>query len=508
MADLRLSFRLIKRGLMVMYKVILLDDEYMILKGLQKMIQWEGLGIECVGAFSNGQEALDYVKENPVDIAITDVNMPVLSGIDFVEKSQDLGINFNFIILSGYQEFEYVRQGIRLGAENFLLKPISKHELHESLKKTIEKLNLERHHLETDELVFDSTIKRWINNEIESVDLKRMLKHSNYPLEVSALFTVVVLSGIGEDIHSILRSDLHSLGINYSVSHNGDVVAIVQGNRESFSKMRHDLTLISKRLKFKIAIGERLVNFENVGRSYLQALSISQYQKFFNDDSLDTFSELNQNETLDINVDYKALHNALALGDFEMIDAEIDSIISKAVSEGAPPNYLKYISYIIFSDIFRNNENYASDQYHNLLNMLNEANHLKEILDILKSAVNLSSEDAAIKQYSSNVQNVLLRIFNDFHQDITISAIADAVHMNAMYLGQLFIKETGVSFSQYLNNYRIKEAQKLLLNSNHNINEIAELVGYTSSGYFYKNFKKECGISPREYREKYLTIQK
>ena len=87
-----------------MYKVILIDDEYMILQGLQKLIQWEQLGIELVGTFDDGIDALDYVRENPVDIVITDVSMPVMTGIEFVAQSQEEDINFNFIINCAFFE--------------------------------------------------------------------------------------------------------------------------------------------------------------------------------------------------------------------------------------------------------------------------------------------------------------------------------------------------------------------------------------------------------------------
>lgn len=85
-----------------MYKVLLVDDEYMIVRGLQKLIPWEELGFEIVGTAGNGQEALEFVKRQKVDIVITDVTMPILSGIDFLKQSQKESIFFRFIVLSGY----------------------------------------------------------------------------------------------------------------------------------------------------------------------------------------------------------------------------------------------------------------------------------------------------------------------------------------------------------------------------------------------------------------------
>ncbi|WZU01836.1 AraC family transcriptional regulator [Erysipelothrix sp. D19-032] len=135
--------------------------------------------------------------------------------------------------------------------------------------------------------------------------------------------------------------------------------------------------------------------------------------------------------------------------------------------------------------------------------MLHGANSIGEILDVLESSIEVNHAQTDVKQYNVNVQKALQMIHQNYTDDLTIGTIADSLHLNAMYLGQIFKKETGLSFSQYLNQHRIKKAQNLLMQSSHNVNEIAELVGYTSYGYFYKNFKKECGISPREFRERW-----
>ena len=109
-----------------MYRMLLVDDEYMILAGLQKLIPWQELGIEIVGTAKNGQEALDFVRNNVVDIVISDVTMPLLSGIEFIRQAQSEDIYFHFLILSGYQEFDYVKEGLRMGADNYLIKPVDK----------------------------------------------------------------------------------------------------------------------------------------------------------------------------------------------------------------------------------------------------------------------------------------------------------------------------------------------------------------------------------------------
>ena len=125
-------------------RVLIVDDEYMIVKGLECLIRWQELGLQLVGTAGNGQEALDLMSHQAVDIVITDVNMPNVTGIDFISQAKELGQDFAFIFVSGYQEFEYVKRGMELGTKNYLLKPIDKVELHRVLSQVAQEIRDKR----------------------------------------------------------------------------------------------------------------------------------------------------------------------------------------------------------------------------------------------------------------------------------------------------------------------------------------------------------------------------
>lgn len=490
-----------------MYNVLLVDDEYMILSGLQKIINWDDLGLQCVGTASNGQEALEFVRKHPVDIVVTDVSMPEQSGIEFVQAAQEEDINFNFVVLSGYQEFEYVKEGIRLGAENFLLKPISKEELNETLRKTVSKLDSEKRHAHTDTLLFENTLERWVNDDIDNVDLRRILKQVGKPLQAHALYTCMIITQIQESSQTAWIQRLISHNQYYAFYDDQDLVMILEGDRFAFDAIRKDLSGHIDHQKQILAVGELLVPLEEVPNSYQQAETLVSVSRFYGDhpitERMMLKNKLEQNESM-YEISFKKFHHALSIGDIHLIKSEIGAMFKLLFEYEADPEYVRYIGFVIFSDIYRQHESVGSQMYHDLLHELNKCDSIAEIREVLHHALEATRNDQVLKQHNPNIQKVLQIVLKDYAQDITISSIADTLHMNAMYLGQLFKKETNKSFSQYLNHFRIKEAQNLLLKSNHNINEIAELVGYTSSGYFYKNFKKECGISPKEYRERYL----
>lgn len=117
-----------------MLHVILIDDEPLIRNGLQKMFSWEDFHMEISAVFPNGSLAFEYIQTHPVDLVITDIKMPVMTGIDFMTACRNHGIKTKFIVLSGFSDFAYVKSAAQIGIENYLLKPIDHQEMSRTLR--------------------------------------------------------------------------------------------------------------------------------------------------------------------------------------------------------------------------------------------------------------------------------------------------------------------------------------------------------------------------------------
>jgi len=127
-----------------MYKVLLVDDETIVLDGLKRRIHWKSLNLEIVGTATDGLDAIRKIEQLKPDIVITDIIMPIMDGIKLIETIRELELPVKIIILSGHDEFSYAQKAIRLGAIEYQLKPVSSEEIESSLKKTIEQLTLEK----------------------------------------------------------------------------------------------------------------------------------------------------------------------------------------------------------------------------------------------------------------------------------------------------------------------------------------------------------------------------
>ena len=124
-----------------MYRVVIADDERAIRTGLQIIVDWNKLGFEIAGCASDGEEALQMLLKQNIDVLVTDIRMPRLSGLQLVKKVQELGLSIHVILLTSYRDFEYARQAISLGVREYLLKPVDEVALQELLRKMYDELS-------------------------------------------------------------------------------------------------------------------------------------------------------------------------------------------------------------------------------------------------------------------------------------------------------------------------------------------------------------------------------
>lgn len=158
-----------------MYQVLLVDDEYMILNGLKKIIDWKSLGFQIVATAENAKEGLSVLEQQRIDLVVTDVTMPEINGLEFIEAAQKEHHNFEFMILSGYQEFDYLKEGMQLGAVNYLMKPVNKFELIESLKKIKTRLDQQNEQKNQQEIYQELLFSQWLNEELDEASEEEII---------------------------------------------------------------------------------------------------------------------------------------------------------------------------------------------------------------------------------------------------------------------------------------------------------------------------------------------
>ncbi|WP_195945485.1 response regulator transcription factor [Paraclostridium bifermentans] len=490
-----------------MYKLYLLDDEPFILEGLKYIIDWEEHGFDVVGTSSNGEDGFNFIKNEDVDLIITDIMMPKMTGLELISNLKKINHNAKFIVLSAFQEFQYAKEAISMGAENYLTKPIDEDELIqtiEEVKKKIEKIKLEK----VDTKIFkNDLILKLICNKNNDGILDR-LKLEGVNLNYKGLCVVIVEFAEGVNINNLILNHIDNLDYEYCVNLQNQILIIM--DKESLSKdilrnLKDNLNSIAKEEVY-ISRGKFVDSIDNLNCSYQSAKDIHEYKLVYPNISwIREYKEKSYNlENIDY-IDFDHLKKLLLNKDNKESLNYIESIFSKLKNdENLTVKQIKTKSIEVFLNVY----NYFNDSkiikgldlY--LEKVINSVN-----LDQIQIELNnmIKHRQSKLEETDDSISPIILKLLRNieknYSKDLNLKEISETYNINSIYLGQLFQKETGILFSDYLNNFRVNKAKNLLVETSLKAAEIGELVGYANKNYFYRKFKDIVGITPSEWRK-------
>ena len=422
-----------------MYKVLLVDDEYMITEGLKRLIPFEKWDMEVVATANHADDALDYVREHSVDIVISDVNMPDKTGLEMIGEMKELLPEAYYILLSGYQEFDYVKKAMNLNVVDYLVKPVDKVELEHLLEKIVTQL---REKVQEPEL---------LSQQLDEEAFKTHLtQKENWWI------------GLSKEKQGDFVIPYYVLGQDWQ---------IVLADQEF-----EGLLVMPFEAPYQI-------NFEKWKRDVEKAL-------FYGTVNLD------QSESLFSY--YEPIYRVIIQGNLQQIIEELN-LLEKIVLENTPRvSITKQLFTQFVMDVFHLFEHLKADDMTDIVKRIHAITNFEDLVAYTKETLT-----SFFGQYrmNENVVSVLEVIGRDYKKELSLKDISKDLFINPVYLGQLIKKETNSTFAELLNKQRIKAAQQLLLSTNDSIEDICYTVGYSNVGYFYKVFRKLCGKSPKAYRK-------
>ncbi|MDM8128072.1 response regulator, partial [Paraclostridium benzoelyticum] len=262
-----------------MYKLYLLDDEPFILEGLKYIIDWEEYGFDVVGTSNNGEDGFNFIKNEDVDLIITDIMMPKMTGLELISNLKKINHNAKFIVLSAFQEFQYAKEAISMGAENYLTKPIDEDELIqtiEEVKKKIEKVKLEK--VDTKILKNDLILKLICNKNNDGVLDRLRLEGVN--LNYKNLCVVILEFAEGGNINNLILNHIDNLNYEYCVNLQNQILIIMDkesANKDVLRSLKDDLNSTTNE-QIYISRGKYVDSIENLNCSYQSAKDIHEYK--------------------------------------------------------------------------------------------------------------------------------------------------------------------------------------------------------------------------------------
>lgn len=516
-----------------MRKVLLVDDDQKSLTGIKMMLLRGNTEFKDITECNDGVQAEMLLKNNRYDLVITDIKMPNMDGINFIRRSQLIAHKPKFLIISGYQDFGFAKEAMKYGVKEYLLKPVGRRELLESVNKIEDELKQEDFFSENNKndhlislLIFKEINFIFLNEKLKETEIKGILNS----LKLSQFFNsfyIYVACEIRKDLafkHDITEESLTSDFIQTRFKAFSDDVLIFNdfhGNLIFISPdllnagyLLNELEKDSSR-KFAIGLGKK-GNAPGMIRSvYLQALEALKYKVLIGEGKYGRF--ITYQETEELSTDYiipvgliKKVPEMVGTHEYHEVESIIRSLFNNEALAMYPIDYAEKIADYLYNYIFqfftgRMPFEFAFlEQNNRRLKKIGNYGCFKEYLNDLGKyldEINHFFMQSLDETKTDKVDVAIQFIKENYYKNINLTYVANYVSLNYNYFSNVFHQKTGMRFVEYLNLLRINRAKELLGNKE-NISEIAKEVGYSSHKHFTKIFKTLVGVSPYEYRGK------
>lgn len=492
-----------------MYKVLIVEDEMIERDSLKSMISTFDLDISKVETAQNGQEGLNLFRIFQPDIILADINMPKLSGLDMIEQIRKENKNVVCLVLTSYDYFSYAQRAIRLGVEDFILKPADKETVKKSITKAIEKLYRNKNtYIQTSSLVQKmNQIKSLLESECFYAILTR--QDESKLIESFKMYGINVSSGICfvfndkmlvSEIINNFRKDIEDIG-NVCIQGNINemTVLFVISNHQTTkadTEVLEQLIHTHKLKRYNYAVGGFKKDAVGLYTSYEEALyNLRSYgqdkkevvYKDSEENLLISFADTWAKNFVDgIDNDEQELIKEFCQEVLQYEKDKINTVMNLVIHQMVDEIENKYNLLIEIDKIDTQvvNGNYQSMEI-TLTQMLNK---------ILKPVKSIKYQNS-----SHLLKKAMKFIDKNYKKPISLNDLADELNVSSFYISKLFSKESGQNFTEIVNDMRIKEAKRLIKND-YSFKEVAYNVGFGSQSYFTKIFKKKVGMSPKEYR--------
>lgn len=541
-----------------MLKIFLAEDEVIVRETIKRMIPWENLGFELVGEAADGEMALPLLLRQKPDLLITDIKMPFMDGLTLAKVAKKEIPGLKVVILSGYDDFNYAKQAINIGVEDYLLKPITKNALIERLteirsryehEKT-QKEYYEKFHREMQAYEKNSSrdfFEALVSGSMDMMEIYRRSEKLGLDIVAEAYNVLIFTMNCEEDFSGQREGysewEAESLELleeffsentsamlfrcnifSYGVLIKGQKETIGENTRSCVSEIQRILDRKEQKRQWFVAAGEPVERLSQIQKSYYSA-SRAFSQRYLYDENILYYDEMASMEKKNVTEDDSTYLQKVD------VNALNPAILQKFLSNGLleeTENFVKDYFYAIGQEpleslVFRNyvtlNVRFSVMSFlkeigcdtrtleqEDTEDVLSESS--KSLENAIAYAEKIISQAIALRdQNSGNKNRSILKTAVDFidshymEEDMSLNKAANAANVSANHFSALFSQNMGQTFIEYLTNLRMNKAKEYLRCTSMRSREIAGEIGYKDAHYFSYLFKKTQGMTPSDYRK-------
>ena len=541
-----------------MLKIFLAEDEVIVRETIKRMIPWEDLGFELVGEAAGGEMALPLLLRQKPDLLITDIKMPFMDGLTLAKVAKKEIPGLKVVILSGYDDFNYAKQAINIGVEDYLLKPITKNALIERLteirsryehEKT-QKEYYEKFHREMQAYEKNSSrdfFEALVRGSMDMMEIYRRSEKLGLDIVAEAYNVLIFTMNCEEDFSGqregysewkaeslelleeffsentsamLFRCNIFSYGVLIK----GQKETIEENTRSCVSEIQRIFDRKEQKRQWFVAAGEPVERLSQIQKSYYSA-SRAFSQRYLYDENILYYDEMASMEKKNVTEDDSTYLQKVD------VNALNPAILQKFLSNGLleeTENFVKDYFYAIGQEpleslVFRNyvtlNVRFSVMSFlkeigcdtrtleqEDTEDVLSESS--KSLENAIAYAEKIISQAIALRdQNSGNKNRSILKTAVDFidshymEEDMSLNKAANAANVSANHFSALFSQNMGQTFIEYLTNLRMNKAKEYLRCTSMRSSEIAGEIGYKDAHYFSYLFKKTQGMTPSDYRK-------
>ena len=510
-----------------MFKILFVDDEYLELQMLVKHIDWNSFGFSVSGTALNGQEALAHIHSQAPDVLITDIKMPIMDGIELASVVHQEFPDIAIVFLTGYNQFEYLKSAFSVDAVDYLLKPISFDEVPALMAKIFLKCQQVKISKQTLYQSAFSTIQNAIVQKRTSLTAEELyfLNQGIYPgspqlyLALAVISEYELITNYMDDGPSILQNCHHYLA-DFSTQYHAIQIPL---SKDHFLLLS-DIAISPKSRDWQDADQGIWVTVccraEPVSRDKILStcyeLDELRHQYVTNYPSKPIIYESEMHSALlpepsfpgDNILNTTQLLQYLQTRDIPRTAAWVDNFLSSQDFLKDSNLLLHLLDYIYSnlvqpSAVLRESTESKADLYRKFMNIESRSVLKSLLLQYLYGLMDLieqSQEDPSL----AIVEQVKSFIRASFSQPFTIETLAEKFYFSPNYLSSLFKKYSNETILEYLTQVRLEKAVELLKDPQYKISQIASVIGYSNASYFCMLFTKKYGLSPNQYRSRYI----
>ncbi len=477
-----------------MYKIVLIDDEELVIKSLSASVEWEQYGFEVAGYALNGEEALALFEEIKPDLIFTDIRMPGISGLELIKMTKKKMPELLTIIVSGHAEFALAQKAIQYGVMGYCLKPFDETEIISFLVKAKQQLDQTKMNYEIDLL---DLIEE--NSKSSQKLLSEQLQHAG--IMISPDHQTYVLVWVGKD-RPERRMDVSgslSIKIGYNkyaclLTHNVLDEIMQRYEREAEPNMQG------------IGVSESIVQISQLKKAIQQA-ELNAY-RFFTMGTRQIYWSADYPTVTEYSL--QQLQKAFVQQDIPAVCTMLDSM--QAIF--ANGQFTIRHALLIYNDamsFLSDPGSHNEDYFYSFDELAGRFINVQDMLRILKELIAQksvqASEHIAHRIKNPTFMSIFQHVNERFYHNLTLQSISSAFNVNANYVSQLFKKEVGLTFTEYVTKLRMDYACSLLKTSDLTIQDIAEKVGINDYFYFSRIFKRTTGCAPSVYRQEHQSLE-